>query len=58
MKKSFKRLSLSRETLRSLTELEHREVAGGLATAATCGNPCSIACSNYTCETCRKPCTL
>jgi hypothetical protein len=57
VKKSSRKLTLSRETLRSLTELENREVAGGLPTLNTCGNPCSIACSNWTCDTCRKPCT-
>lgn len=60
MKKNPKKLSLSRETLRSLDarEVGDQGAVGGLATFKTCGNPCSIACSNYTCETCVKPCTF
>ncbi len=55
MRKSVK-LQLNRETLHrlNLAEAELQGVAAGFATLNTCGNPCSIACSNETCVTCNR----
>jgi natural product precursor len=39
MKKQIKRLTLSKETLRNLTERELQNAAGG-ATIVACSNPC------------------
>jgi hypothetical protein len=53
MRKTAEKLLLNRETLHRLNAdmAELRAVAGGDGTLKTCGNPCSIACSNYTCVT-------
>lgn len=49
MKKKFKKLSLSTETLRHLSEPSLKDVAGGATIAATdCSAPCSL---------CTRPCT-
>ncbi len=48
MKKSPKKLSLHRETLRSLEESAVQEVVGGVS-ARTCGTPCSATCTVYPC---------
>ena len=48
MKKSLKKLSLHRETLRSLEEGAVREVVGGVS-VRSCGTPCSAACSVAPC---------
>lgn len=60
MKRNLKKLSLSRETLRSLNahELEKQPVLGGIRSNGTCGNPCTADCSNYSCETCFVRCPL
>jgi hypothetical protein len=50
MRKSTKdQLRLHRETLRNLERGALEKAAGGAGTKATCGNPCSIACTERTC---------
>ncbi len=44
MKKSLKKLVLNRETLHALDASRMADVVGGLS-RATCGTPCSAACS-------------
>jgi hypothetical protein len=44
MKKSLKKLTLHRETLRSLEEGAIQAAVGGVS-ARTCGSPCSATCS-------------
>jgi hypothetical protein len=57
MKKQLKKkLSLSRETLRSLQEGVLRNAAGGIVTFRTCGNPCSAVCSDACTDTCPTQC--
>jgi hypothetical protein len=48
MKKSLKKLALSRETLRSLEEGAIQAVVGGVS-ARTCGSPCSATCTVNPC---------
>jgi hypothetical protein len=56
MKKKFKKLSLTSETLRNLSEPDLKEAAG--ATAADSG--CTAACSICTrdCSGCTRLCTI
>ena len=50
MKKKFKKLALSTETLRHLSEPDLKEVAGGATfDASDCTAPCSL---------CTRPCTV
>jgi hypothetical protein len=44
-KSSKKKLSLNRETLHALEMHALHEVAGGIKTAHTCGDPCTTTCS-------------
>lgn len=56
MKKQLqKRLQLSKETLRNLSERELQGVAGGATT--TCGGTTSDTCTYDTCFACTKPIT-
>ena len=48
MKKSLKKLTLTRETLRALEESAIQAVVGGVS-ARTCGSPCSAACTVTPC---------
>ncbi len=57
MKKTLKKLSLSRETLRAL-ETPALHNANGGATAQTCGNPCSNICTNICGATATCVCTI
>jgi hypothetical protein len=52
MKKTLKKLSLHRETLRTLEDGTLRNAAGGIVTANTCGTPCSAACSDACTDRC------
>jgi hypothetical protein len=52
MRKMSKKLALHRETLRTLQDATLREVAGGVVTLRTCGNPCSAACSDVCTDAC------
>jgi len=44
MKKSEKKLKLSKEVVRELTQPELSEVAGGLTTYVSCGGSCESQC--------------
>jgi hypothetical protein len=57
MKKSVKKLTLHRETLRSLEESTIQAAVGG-TTARTCGSPCSAACSVYPCVEASDACSF
>jgi hypothetical protein len=48
MKKSAKKLTLHRETLRALEEGAIQAAMGGIS-ARTCGSPCSAACTVQPC---------
>ncbi|HSF44249.1 MAG TPA: class I lanthipeptide [Thermoanaerobaculia bacterium] len=57
MKKKFKKLSLTTETLRHLNEPDLQQVAGATAAQSNCTGPCSectLACSGCTdaCSVC------
>jgi hypothetical protein len=53
--KKVRKLSLSKETVRNLTDEELKGVAG--ATGNTCGNTCPSTCSGATCDgTCGIAC--
>ena len=56
MKKSPKKLSLHRETLRSLEESAIQEVVGGVS-VRTCGTPCSATCTFDPCISPSDRCT-
>lgn len=47
MKQINKRLSLSKETLRTLADSELERVAGGVS--ATCCNSCTDTCESFSC---------
>ena len=51
MKKTLRKLALSKETLRSLTQPESLGVAG----AGVSGGSCPVCPVTYTCETCTCP---
>jgi hypothetical protein len=57
MKKSPKKLTLHRETLRSLEESAIQEVVGGVS-ARTCGTPCSATCTVYPCVAASDNCSF
>jgi hypothetical protein len=52
MKKSTKKLALSRETLRSLEETTLQDVIGGAATRIDCSNTGSCFSTSPTCFAC------
>ena len=57
MKKSLKKLTLHRETLRSLEEGAIQEAVGGVS-ARTCGSPCSATCTVYPCAEVSDACSF
>ncbi len=52
MKKTVKKLSLHRETLRALEASSLHDAKGGVITLNTCGHPCSAACSDVCTDRC------
>jgi hypothetical protein len=56
MKKKFKKLSLSTETLRNLIEPDLKQAVGGTTAANT---QCPVLCTNNTspCTYCTRPCS-
>ena len=57
MKKSVKKLTLHRETLRTLEESTIHAAVGG-ATARTCGSPCSATCTVAPCVAASDACSF
>lgn len=57
MKKRVKKLSLNRETLRTMEEGAIQEAVGGLS-ARTCGSPCSAACTVAPCVAASDACSF
>lgn len=57
MKKSLKKLTLNRETLRALEEGAIQAAVGGVS-ARTCGSPCSAACTVDPCVAASDACSV
>jgi hypothetical protein len=57
MKKSVKKLTLHRETLRALEDGTIEVVLGGVS-ARTCGSPCSATCTVYPCQAASDACSF
>jgi hypothetical protein len=57
MKKSLKKLTLTRETLHALEESVTRAVVGGVS-ARTCGSPCSATCTVDPCVERSADCSI